>query len=101
MEMTKFDFIREFRTPSSEVYSIYVDEHEDLDGRLDLHYLNDGRVTGVLSLYKSYNDDDVMALLAAIDDKIVDASELGDGKFIIEVYTVTERRGFGNLIQEA
>lgn len=95
MENTNFDFIREYRTPNSEVYSIFIDEHEDVDGRLDLHYLNDGSVTGLLSLYKEFSDDDVTVVLAAIDDKIVNMADIDSGNFLIEVYTVTNRRGFG------
>ncbi|MDX9791303.1 MAG: hypothetical protein RBT61_10770 [Candidatus Kapabacteria bacterium] len=92
---TNFDFVREYRTPNSEVYSIFIDEHEDVDGRLDLHFLPDGSVTGLLSLYKEFSDDDVTVVLAAIDDKIVDMADIEAGNFFIEVYTVTNRRGFG------
>lgn len=92
---TNFDFIREYRTPNSEVYSIFIDEHEDVDGRLDLHYLNNGGVTGLLSLFKEFSDDDVSVLLSAVDDKLVDAASIESGDFVIDVYTVTNRRGFG------
>ena len=92
---TNFDFIRDYRTPNSEVYSIFIDEHEDVDGRLDLHFLPDGSVTGLLSLYKEFSDDEVTVVLTAIDDKIVDMADIEAGNFFIEVYTVTNRRGFG------
>ena len=95
MKNTNFDFIREYRTPNSEVYSIFIDEHEDVDGRLDLHYLNDGSVTGLLSLYKEFSDDDVTVILTSIDDKIVDTADIDSGNFFIEVYTVANKRGFG------
>lgn len=92
---TNFDFIREYRTPNSEVYSIYIDEHDDVDGRLDLHYLVNGNVTGLLSLFKEISDEDVAVVLAAIDDKIVEVADIDAGNFFIEVYTVSNRRGFG------
>ncbi len=97
---TNFDFIREYRTPNSEVYAIYIDEHEDVDGRLDIHYLHDNSVTGLLSLYKEFSDEDVAVLLDAIDDKIVNMADIENGNFMIEVYTVTNRRGYGLTPQE-
>lgn len=98
---TNFDFIREYRTPHSEVYSIFIDEHEDVDGRIDIHYLTDGSVTALLSLYKEFSDEDVDVVLTAIDDKIVNMADIEDGNFTIEVYTITNRRGFGLTPQEA
>lgn len=97
---TNFEFIRNYRTANSEVYSIFIDEHDDVDGRLDLHYLSDGRVTGLLSLYKEFPDDDILVVLQAIDDKIVDMADIDAGNFTIEVYTVTNRRAFGNILKE-
>jgi len=97
---TNFDFIREYRTPYSEVFSIYIDDNEEVDGRLDLHYLNNDLVTGLLCLYKDYSDEDVSVIIEAIDDKIVNMADVDKGNFTIEVYTVENRRGFGLSIAE-
>lgn len=94
------DFLREYRTSHSEVYSVYLDEHEDIDGRLDLHYLDANNVTGLLCLYKEYPDEDIVILLQAIDDKIVNMADIDKGNFTIEVYTVTDKRAFGTQREE-
>jgi len=95
IQVTKFDLIRNYRTPHSEVYSLFIDEHDDVDGRIDLHYLPNGSVTGLLCLFKEYADEEVQVVLEAIDDQIVDMADIDAGNFTIEVYTVTNRRGFG------
>jgi len=92
---TKFEFIREIRTPYSEVFSLYIDENEEVDGRLDIHYLNNDNVTALLSLFKNYNEEDILILLSAIDDQIINMADIEKGNFYIEVNTVGKRSAYG------
>jgi len=100
METTKFEFVREVRTPYSEVYSLFIDENEDLDGRLDLHYPQNGNVTALLSLFKDYSDEDVQVILEAIDDQIVNTADIDNGNFYVEVNFVSKRNAFGSIQKE-
>ena len=97
---TKFDFIREIRTPFSEVYSIFIDESDDLDGRLDLHYLDNNTVSSLLSLFKEFSEEQILILLEAIDDQIVNMTDIDKGNFYIEVNTVTKRNAYGTNPKE-
>lgn len=98
---TKFEFIREIRTPYSEVFSLYIDENEDIDGRLDVHYLDNDNVTALLSMFKKCNEEDIQILLSAIDDQIINMADIENGSFYIEVNIVTSRNAYGtNLKRE-
>lgn len=97
---TNFQFLREYRTPFSEVYSIYIDDNEDVDGRLDVHYLNDNGVTALLCLYKEFSEEDVQVLLEAIDDQIINMTDIENNNLFFEVYTVSNKRGYGLLPKE-
>lgn len=97
---TNFNFIREIRTPYSEAYSLFIDENEDIDGRLDIHYLENNNVSALLSLFKTFSEDQILILLEAIDDQIVNMADIDKGNFYIEVNTVTNRNAFGTNVAE-
>lgn len=92
---TNFQFFRDYRTASSEVYSIFIDDNEDVDGRLDIHYLNNNGVTALLSLYKEFSEEDIEVLLDVIDDQIINMADIEDNNLFVEVYTVSNKRGYG------
>lgn len=97
---TKFEFIRQIRTLTSEVYTIFIDDNEDVDGRLDIHYINDNYVSALLSLYKDFNDDDINVLLTAIDDQIINTADIDKGNLYIEVNFVSKVNGYGKAKKE-
>lgn len=97
---TKFEFVREVRTAYSEVYSLYIDENEEIDGRFDVHYQENGDVTALLSLFKDLSEDDVLVILDAIDDQIVNMADIEKGNFYVEVNTVAKRNAYGTNQKE-
>ncbi|MBE7412077.1 MAG: hypothetical protein L6Q54_05575 [Leptospiraceae bacterium] len=92
---TKFSFCREVRTPSSEIYSIFSNDNDEIQARLDIHIESRNIVSGLLSIFSERNDEEVTALIKEIDDSIVNMADIDKGNFYIEVYTVIDRRGFG------
>ena len=44
----KYNFIRENRGASSDVYAIIEKESDKIKGRLDLHFFSDGAIEGLV-----------------------------------------------------
>lgn len=87
--MTTFNFIREIRTPHSEIWGIYVDDNENCTGRFDLH-LDEKYTHLYITLFESKEDDDIKVLISAIDDQIVNTANHQDGNLIIDVCVAVE-----------
>lgn len=70
--MAEYRFEREARTPYSECYVIEEGEHSL--GRVDIHYTSSATYA-TLAVHHSLDDDQVQALIAAIDDRIVSTAD--------------------------
>ncbi len=70
--MADYRFEREARTPFSESYVIEDGEHSL--GRVDIHYTSSAAYA-TLAVHHSLGDDQVQALIAAIDDRIVSTAD--------------------------
>ena len=98
-EKTIIEFVREIRTSQSEVYAIYVSD--ECIGRVDLHLLsNSNNVSGLLTLFEEFSDEEVLYILSSIDDNIVESADISSskkhiGNFVCDVMTVTNIRSFG------
>ena len=87
-------FFRIIRTSSSEAYGI-IDDQENVIGRFDLHYANDGRIDAVVTVQKDLNKEDELSLIQKIDLDLVENAELDDENFNITFFKATESRIYG------
>lgn len=94
-------FKREYRTEQSELFSIFDVGGKDCLGRIDVHYLPDNFVTGLCCLFNQTSDEEVMHILHAFDELVVNMADLKDGNFQMEVYSVGSRRAFGTKKRRA
>lgn len=88
-------FTRMIRTKCSEVYSI-VDEDGDVSGRIDLHYSDDGRISGLVTVSEEMTRDEELALCVKIDDEIVNDRDLDDDDFNITFVQARSINIYGN-----
>ncbi len=87
-------FFRIIRTSSSEAYGI-IDDQENVIGRFDLHYANDGRIDAVVTVQKDLSKEDELSLIQKIDLDLVENAELDDENFNITFFKATESRIYG------
>jgi hypothetical protein len=75
-------FLRMIRTLSSEVYGIVNKENVTI-GRVDLHFAENGRVSGLVTTMEEMSQEEELTLCERIDDEIVSDKELSDDDFDI------------------
>ena len=92
--MMEFKFFRIIRTSSSEAYGI-IDNQDNVIGRFDLHYANDGRIDAVVTVQMELSKDDELSLIQKIDLDLVENAELDDENFNITFFKATESRIYG------
>lgn len=81
--MADYRFEREVRTPHSEAYLIL--DGEQPVARIDLHFT--GLIThGVLNVVESVTQDDVHALIEAVDEELVMSADASCEDFVVVVY---------------
>ena len=90
----EFKFFRIIRTSSSEAYGI-IDNQDNVIGRFDLHYANDGRIDAVVTVQMELSKDDELSLIQKIDLDLVENAELDDENFNITFFKATESRIYG------
>jgi hypothetical protein len=81
--MADYNFERESRTPYSESFAIEVDGDEV--GRVDLHY-TPSVTYGTLCVPESFTEDDVQALIADIDERLVMTNDPYREDFVVTVW---------------
>lgn len=81
--MADYRFERECRTPHSEAYSIVKDEHSL--GRIDLHF-TPSITHGVLNIGESVTQEEMHALIEAIDEELVMSADVACEDFVVVVY---------------
>ena len=79
------NFFRIIRTPSSEVYGI-SDGKDDVIGRFDIHYANDGRIVAVVTIQINITQKEELQLVQKIDLDLVENSEINDDNFNITFF---------------
>ncbi|MDG5470029.1 hypothetical protein P9J64_17070 [Deltaproteobacteria bacterium IMCC39524] len=87
-------FFRIVRTPSSEAYGI-MDEHEDVIGRFDLHYSDDGKIDAVVTVQAQMTQYQELELVQKIDLDLIENAEIGDGNFSVTFFIATSSRMYG------
>lgn len=88
-------FMRMVRTSTSEIYGI-VDDDGDIAGRIDLHYSEDGRVNGLVTVSAEMSKDEELAICEKIDDEIVNDKDLEDDDFSITFVQARSMNLYGN-----
>ena len=92
----KYNFFRIIRTKSSEAYGI-MDNNENVFGRFDLHYADDGRIDAVVSVQKEISKEEELELIQKIDLDLVENAELNDDNFNLTFFSATESRMYGKV----
>ena len=88
-------FTRMLRTSCSEVYGI-VTETDVVLGRIDLHYVDDGTVSGLVTVSKEISKAEEMLICEKIDAEIVNGKELADDSFNITFVQARSINIYGN-----
>ena len=81
--MAEYRFEREARTEQSEQWVIETQEHSI--GRVDLHFTS-STTYATLAVHTSIGDEEVQALIAEIDDRIVMSADPYREDFIVTVW---------------
>ncbi|MBT5773932.1 MAG: hypothetical protein HOH95_06100 [Dehalococcoidia bacterium] len=81
--MAEYRFEREARTAQSEQWVIETDEHSI--GRVDLHFTT-STTYATLAVHTSIGDEEVQALIAEIDDRVVMSADPYREDFIVTVW---------------
>jgi len=87
-------FFRLIRTKSSEAYGI-LDSNEDIIGRFDLHYADDGRIDAVIVVQKELNKEQQLELVQKIDLDLVENAEINDDNFNVTFFIATDANMYG------
>ncbi len=88
-------FIRIIRTRTSEVYGI-LDEDDLMVGRIDLHYADDGRINGAVTVQQEMSREEELEICRKIDVELVDSAELGDDAFDLTFVQAQHVNIYGN-----
>ena len=88
------NFFRIIRTPSSEVYGI-SDGKDDVIGRFDIHYANDGRIDAVVTVQANLTQEEELQLIQKIDLDLVENAEINDNNFNITFFKGTDSKMYG------
>lgn len=83
MDFSKVNLIRQYRTPHSEGYVIRQ-ESEDF-ARLDLHFGSESSYA-TLVLFQDSEEEEVLDLIAFIDDQLVISADTAREDFYVTVY---------------
>ena len=89
-----YNFFRIIRTKTSEAYGI-LDKNDDVIGRFDLHYADDGRIDALIVVQKDMSEDEQLKLVQKIDIDLVENAELNDDNFNITFFNATDARMYG------
>lgn len=92
--MAGYLFEREFRTSTSESYTIEIGEEEI--GRIDLHYGNSAAY-GTLSVVESLTEEEIRTIISEIDERLVLTWDPFREDFMVTVWTGRE---YGNYQDE-
>ena len=90
----KYNFFRIIRTKASEAYGI-LDENDDVIGRFDLHYADDGRIDALIVVQKDMSQEEQLELVQKIDLDLVENAEVNDDNFNITFFNATDARMYG------
>lgn len=92
-----FQFQRYLRTPHSEIYGIFRNSQQDSGpvGRIDMHYSPYGLINGLVVLEEELPEETTQALIAKIDDELVEIAEITDDNFEITVAFATKVLTYG------
>ena len=89
----KINFFRIIRTLSSEAYGIRFGEN--IVGRFDLHYANDGRIDAVVTMLEKMSNEEELKLIQKIDLDFVENAEIQDDNFNITFFNAIESKIYG------
>lgn len=95
--MAEYRFEREARTPYSESYVIEDGEHSL--GRVDLHYTSSATYA-TLAVHHSLDDEQVQALIAAIDDRVVSTADPYREDLLVTVWKGEEAGVFADAPED-
>ncbi|MEX0786373.1 MAG: hypothetical protein WD939_07050 [Dehalococcoidia bacterium] len=95
--MPRFQFDRESRTPSSEVYIIFADDAEI--GRADLHYGEDV-ASATLCVPENFSEDDIQELIAEVDERLVMTAKPYREDFVATVWLGRQAGVYSEEIEE-
>ena len=90
----KVNFFRIIRTQSSEAYGI-LDGKDDVIGRFDIHYANDGRIDAVVTVQVDITQEEELQLIQKIDLDLVENAEINDDNFNITVFKGIDSKMYG------
>ena len=90
----KINFFRIIRTQSSEAYGI-SDDKDDVIGRFDIHYANDGRIDAVVTVQADITQEEELQLIQKIDLDLVENAEINDNNFNITFFKGTDSKMYG------
>ena len=79
----KFDFKRENRGASSDVYSIVESHGNNIKGRLDLHFFSNGVIEGLVVFTEKISEKDELMMIEKIDKDLVPQAIIDDENFSI------------------
>lgn len=92
--MAGYQFEREFRTYTSESYTIEAEDEEI--GRIDLHF-GSSAVYGTLAVIESLTEEEIRNLISEIDERLVLTTDPFREDFMATVWTGRE---YGNYQDE-
>ena len=91
----KYNFIRENRGASSDVYAIIEKESDKIKGRLDLHFFSDGAIEGLVVFTEEISSENELILIQQIDSELVPQAIIYDGNFSISFVKSSEVKVYG------
>ncbi len=94
-EAMKFDFKRENRGASSDVYSIVESHGNNIKGRLDLHFFSNGVIEGLVVFTEKISEKDELMMVEKIDKDLVPQAIINDKNFSITFVKSSEVKIYG------
>jgi hypothetical protein len=83
--LVSFRYERETRTPHSEAYLIYVDDSDQAEGRIDIHF-TDSAIRATLAIGELMSEEELQELIGDIDERLVMPADPYREDFVVNVW---------------